>query len=99
VTTGPTRCPTCQTLRPPNASYCPNCGTPFSGGRPPAPIQADDGLADLLVPRPERSAVDFSVWAGLKLGAGFVIGASLVILLFWVVVAIFVALGLTAWRM
>jgi len=43
--------------------------------------------------------VDFSVWAGVKLGAGFVIGASLVTLLVWAIIAVFVAMGLTGWRL
>jgi hypothetical protein len=40
--------------------------------------------------------VDFRVWTGVKLGAGFVIGATLVTLLIWMLIVAFVALGLSA---
>jgi hypothetical protein len=89
------RCPTCQTLRPPDTSFCPNCGTPLVSGRSPAPRPVVDELTD-DAPRPVRVDVDFRVWTGVKLGAGFVIGATLVTLLIWMLIVAFVALGLSA---
>ena len=41
-------------------------------------------------------SVDLTVWAGVKLGAGFVLGASLVGLLVWVVIVILIAAGVSA---
>jgi hypothetical protein len=58
-----------------------------------------DDEMDLLVPRQDRMAVDFSVWAGVKLGAGLVIGGSLVTLIVWAILSIAVGMGITAWRL
>ena len=46
--------------------------------------------------QPSRTPVDFSVLSGVKLGAGFVIGAAVVTLLGWAIVIILLAIGLGA---
>ena len=93
------RCAVCSTLRPANASYCPNCGSAFPGGarRPTDRIEAaaqptDQGEVPVVF-GPSRTPVDFSVWAGVKLGVGFVVGTALFALIFWLIV--FVVLGMT----
>lgn len=79
----PTHCPNCHTIRPPNAAFCPACGAAFDGSKPaPAvPSQARD--------------VDFGVWTGVKFGSGFVIGATIVGVALWTVLAILVLIGLS----
>ena len=77
-------CPNCQTIRPPNAAFCPACGTAFDGSRGPAPA----------VSRQARD-VDLGVWTGIKFGGGFVIGATVVGVAFWIVLAILVVIGLS----
>jgi hypothetical protein len=43
--------------------------------------------------------VDFRIWAGVKLGAGFAIGATLVGLLVWILILLLVGVGISAfWR-
>ena len=86
--------------RPANALYCPQCGSSFPGGAGPRSDPRDDPASldfspdaaefDLI---PRRMSVDFSVWAGLKLGVGFTIGASLVGLFLSVVALVLLSMG------
>jgi hypothetical protein len=78
------RCATCQALRPPNETFCPQCGTAFDMAR-----------GRLPSPPPKLEPVDFTVWAGVKLGAGLVIGVGLVAAIVFVLVAVAVT---TAFR-
>ena len=80
----PSNCPNCQTIRPPNARFCPACGTSYeapaaSEWRPPATSRE----------------VEFGVWTGVKFGAGFVIGASVVVAAFWAILFLLVLIGLS----
>jgi hypothetical protein len=43
---------------------------------------------------PTRLPIDFSVWAGLKLGVGFAIGTSLVSMSIVVVVLVLISIGI-----
>jgi len=82
------RCRRCQTIRPPNARFCPECGTAFdaAGGR----------VGEPDAPRfSATTEVQFSFWTAIKFGAGFVIGASLLSLVLWLIVLFLIALGLS----
>src|SRR6476660_2712366 len=96
------RCPTCSTLRPAGASFCPKCGTPFD--RHASPGSGSSSVTALVDDRsdiptgdsaPWRLSLDMSVWTGVKLGAGFVIGAALVTLVAWAIVIALLALGIS----
>lgn len=79
-------------MRPPNARFCPACGSDFDAGPPVAAV----GLAPGWVrpAAPPSPSVDISFWTAIKFGAGFVIGAGLVSLGIWVVLALLVFIGL-----
>ena len=80
----PSNCPNCQTIRPPNALFCPACGLSYeapstTGGRAPATSRE----------------VELGVWSGVKFGAGFVIGGTIVAVAFWAVLFLLVLVGLS----
>lgn len=92
MTASTARCPTCQKLRPLDASYCPSCGTAFTGRRPPTPAAATDPWQ----PSSRHNVrVDVSVWTAVKAGAGFILGASLMALLVWLVLLVLFAVGVS----
>jgi hypothetical protein len=64
---GITRCAICSAIRPPNASFCPNCGSAY--GSPP------DLLGGAIPPRIE---VDLSLWTCVKIGIGVTLGSAIV---------------------
>ncbi len=96
------RCPTCSTLRPANAAYCPKCRSPFQGGTPgdrgrgEEPTAFDDlkGVASYDFGS-KRTLIDLNLWTGVKLGIGFAIGVALVTLTLWLIV--FAVLGASFW--
>lgn len=88
------RCPTCQTLRPADASYCPKCGTPLVTGRGPEPSPATDDDRTFDEVRVGPQVFDLSVWTGVKLGVGFIIGVGLVGAIVFLLVAIAVTTAL-----
>ncbi len=49
-------------------------------------------LPQLLMP--DRTNVDFSLWTGVKLGAGFAVGVTLVSLIFWVMLIVLLGASL-----
>ena len=85
-----TRCPTCSTLRPANATHCSNCGTAFPGAARAAAAGSLASIPTRDVPDqptwPKRVNVDLSIWTAVKLGAGFAVGVALVTLIFWLIV-------------
>lgn len=89
----PTQCPTCQTMRPPNARFCPSCGLDFDAGPPVAAIGSTAGWVQPAAAPP--SSLDISFWTAIKFGAGFVIGAGVVSIVIWVGVLLLVLLGLS----
>jgi hypothetical protein len=83
------RCRRCQAIRPPNARYCPECGTAFEA----SPVAWE---APVTSPRSnEGTDVRFSFWTSIKFGAGFAIGASLLSLVLWLFVLFLITLGLS----
>jgi hypothetical protein len=57
-------CAFCGAIRPPNARFCPSCGAGYEQGMPRA-VGRDTEFG-------------MSIWAAIKLGAGFSIGAGIV---------------------
>ena len=76
------RCPTCDAVRPPNATYCPSCGGSFDRVVSPG--------ANALRER----EVEFTFWTAIKFGAGLAIGASAVAMAAWAVLAILILIGI-----
>jgi hypothetical protein len=66
-----TRCPTCQSIRPPNARFCPECGTRYGSAKSNIDMPAPTPTGDVRV----------SFWTAIKFGAGFAVGTSLVSLI------------------
>jgi hypothetical protein len=81
-----TRCRRCQSIRPPNARFCPECGLAF-----------DERSSSSSAAPPVTSIaarVDVTVWTGIKFGASFVVGSSLVGILIWVFLLLLISIGL-----
>jgi hypothetical protein len=81
------RCRRCQAIRPPNARYCPECGTAFGAEGSPS------GESPPITPFARN--VEFSFWTSVKFGAGFVIGSTLVGFVLWVFILLLVAIGIS----
>jgi hypothetical protein len=75
------RCPACAAIRPPNARYCPTCGTSF-----------DPALAAPTMP-PREVELGMSLWTAVKIGIGITLGAALVGVMTWVFILVAVAIG------
>jgi hypothetical protein len=81
--------------------YCPKCGSAFQKGasvsisqaQQSAPIDDLTGVGSYGFGS-NRTNMDLSVWTAVKLGAGFAIGAMLVILLVWAIVVVLLGLGI-----
>ena len=74
-------CAECGWVRPPNARYCPQCGTSYrNGSRTPAP-QAS------AAPSPRAREWSPSLWDAIKFGFGFALGSALFGLLVFVLLA------------
>lgn len=83
----PNQCPRCQTMRPPNARFCPSCGHDM-----------DEKVADAgwVVPQTPgaTTSVDTSFWTAVKVGAGLVVGGALVSIAIWVVLGVLIMIGI-----
>lgn len=83
----PNQCPRCQTMRPPNARFCPSCGHDMD-------VQTAE--AGWVVPPSQAAAIsiDVSFWTAVKVGAGLVVGVAFVSVGIWVVLGLLIMIGI-----
>lgn len=80
-------------MRPPNARFCPACGLDFDADPRVAATGATSAWLQPAAPRMPTTEISF--WVAIKFGAGFVIGAAVVSIAFWVVIFLLLAIGIS----
>ena len=74
-------CPTCRTIRAPNAKYCHVCGHVYGAGT--------ERAVDIAEPAARPVALTMTFWTAVKIGAGLTIGtmaAGIIGVVVWSVV-------------